>query len=280
MRSLRFTALALLAGLGCGKKDAPAPTTKDVKPIAETVATQVSDSYLAKVEALKAGTAFVTAVRDGMATAASLSPAFKTLIAPPELDADKAAGYSEHGLRVWLDAAKATANPDGLKVDLAAADYAILSNPGNKSGRIYLKLVKTAGVWIVEQARFHGRSGIEIAFVGSTPGATLATILFIEAALAGSKPELEALLSKSAKGKLAPPVFPDEIPQGFSRSKLNSALADAFPAGIAYVGIAQENAAMKASITFAVAGKNRVVEVKIAPGSGPGEFLIDDVQQK
>ena len=61
---------------------------------------------------------------------------------------------------------------------------------------------------------------------------------------------------------------------------MNSALADTFPAGMAYVGIAQENAAMKASITFAVAGKNRVVEVKIVPGAGPGEFLIDDIQQK
>ena len=280
MRSMRFTALALLAGLGCGKKDAPAPTAKETKPNTETIATKVSDSYLAKEEALKAGTAFVTAVRDGKTAPASLSPACKALIAPPELDADKVAGYSEHGLRVWLDAAKASASPDGLKVDLATADYAILSNPGSKSGRVYLRLVKTAGVWVVEQARFNGRSGLDIAFVGSTPGATLATILFVEAALAGSKSELEALLSKSAKGKLAPPVFPDEIPQGFSRSKLNSALADAFPAGIAYVGIAQDNAAMKAAITFAVAGKNRVVDVKIAPGTGPGEFLVDNVQQK
>ena len=280
MLSLRFTALALLAGLGCGKKDAPAPTAQETKPNAETIATKVSDSYPAKMDSLKAGTAFVTAVRDGKATPANLSPAFKALIAPPELDADKATGYSELGLRVWLDAAKATANPDGLKVDLAAADYAILSNPGSKSGRIYLMLLKTAGGWVVEQARFNGRSGLDIAYVGSTPGATLATILFIEAALAGSKPEIEALLSKSAKGKLAPPVFPDEIPQGYSRSKLNSALADAFPAGIAYAGIAQDNAAMKASITFALAGKNREVEIKIAPGTGPGEFLVDDVQQK
>ena len=285
MHSIRLSVglILLSVSLGCGKKDA-APTTKDSKPKDLTgtpsLPTTARNTGESSAAALKAATEFVKAVQEGKATSAMLTTAFKKVIAPPELDADKAAGYSEHGVRAWLDPAKAGADADGLKVDIATADYAVLSTAAGKPNRMFLRLAKTGGVWIVEHVRFKAKSTVGIASVGNTPAATLATAFFIEAALADNKAEMEAILTKAAKGKIAPPLFDGDKPQGYSRSKLNSALSELVPPGIVFEGLAQEQAGLKAAVTFAVGGKNRVLELKLVPGATPGEFLIDDVQQK
>jgi len=280
MRPIRiaFFAVAaaiLITGIGCGKKDS-APTTKDSKPKdSPTLPTTPANTGESNGAALKAATDFVKAVQDGKATSASLSLAFKKIIAPAELDADKAVGFSESGAQAWLSAAKATAKAEGLKVDLATADYAILSSVGNKPGRVFLRLAKVGTSWLVDHARFNARSTIEVA-----SAATLAAALFVEAVLAGDTPEIEALLSKTAKGKLAPPRFDDDKVQGFDRLNLRSSLADLFPAGLGFANVSQENAGLKATVTFTVAGANRIFVLTLAAGATPGEFLVDDLQQK
>ncbi len=285
MPPIRSTVLAValaFAALGCEKKNG-APTKASqasAAPIATlpSAATGTVDDH--KSAALAAGIEFVASVREGRVATASLGVAFKKIIAPPELDVDKAAGYSEPGVRAWLDAAKGGADSDGLKVDIATAEYAVLSTAAGKPDRLFLRLAKTGGIWIAEHVRFKAKSTIDIAFVGNAPAATLATAFFVEAALADNKAEIEALLTKAAKGKIAPPLFDGDKPQGYSRSKLNSALTELFPAGVAFVGLAQEQAGLKAAVTVAVGGKNRVLQLKLVPGAAPGEFLIDDVQQK
>jgi len=281
--SIAFAVL-LFASLGCGKKDSAAPTTKESKPAdptgtptLPTTATNTGDSG---AEALKAATDFLKAVQEGKATSASLTPGFKRVIAPPELEADKAPGYSESGVQAWLTAAKAVANADGLKVDLATPDYAVLSTPVDKPVRAFVRMVKAGTGWAVDHARLNAKSKADIAFVGNTPAAALATIFFVEAALAGNKAELETLLSKTAKGKIAPPLFEEDKAAGYSRIGLNSALGALFPEGTTFVGLTQEQAGMKALVTLASGDKNRSWELKLAPGAGPGEFLIDDLQQK
>jgi hypothetical protein len=202
-------------------------------------------------------------VAEGNATSASLSTGFKNVIAPPELAADQTAGYSESGVRAWLVSAKAHATADGLNVVLATPDYAVLSTSGNKPGKVFMRMVKSGGRWVVAHVRMNARSGLEIPFVGSTPSATLTTIFFVEAALAGNRAELAALLSKAAKGKLAAP-----------------SVVELFPEGTTFVSLSQEHAGLKAIVTLDSGGSKRAFEIKLAPGSDPGEFLIDDLRQK
>lgn len=258
----------LLGTIGCGKKDStPSSNPKD----ATVPMTPSGESGAGALGATK----FVKAVQDGKATSDLLTLAFKKVIASPELESDKAAGFSELGVQSWFASAKATAKADDLKVDFAAADYALVSTTGTKPGRVLIRMVKAGSSWLVDHARFNAQHN-----VNAVAAANLATGFFVEAVLAGSKFEIEALLSKGAKAKLAAPVFEEDKAQGFSRSRLNSTLADLFPAGTTFVSVAQDNGSLKALVTLAVAGKNRVLELKLAPGLAPGEFLVDDLQQK
>ena len=267
MHTIRLSvALLLLSGtVGCGKNDSTPSNPKDA-----AVPTAASgESNAAALGAAK----FLKAVQDGKATSDMLAPAFKKVIAPAELDADKAAGFSESGVRSWLADAKATAKTDDLKVDVMAADYAVLSTPKNASGRTVLRLVKSGTVWLVTYAKFGVKSSADV-----VTAAHAATVFFEEAIIAGNKSEIEAMLSKAAKAKLAAPGFDEDKPQGFSRSRLNSALADLFPAGFKVVGVSSAKDGLSSVLKIADGSKNRVLELKLAPGTSPGEFLIDDIQ--
>ena len=97
MHTLRLSVatLLLLGSLGCGKKETPAPTTPDSKKNSSgtpTLPVAVVGSGESTAAAQKAANEFVKAVQEGKATSASLTAAFKKVIAPPELEADKAAG--------------------------------------------------------------------------------------------------------------------------------------------------------------------------------------------
>ena len=280
-------AMVLLAGLGCGKKDTAAPTTKDINPAEPAIVPTLPTAAVAKTgdpdpAPLKAAAEFVKAVQEGKATSASLTDEFKKVIAPPELEADKAAGYSESGVQAWLSASKSMESAGGLKIDTAAPDYAIASTVVDKPGRVYLRLSKVGPDWLIDHARFNVRNTIGIPFVSGNPAAAaaLAMAFFIEAILTENKAEIEALLSKAAKSKFAPPLFDDDKLQGFSRLNLHSALAKLLPPGIGFKSLSQDDAGLKATVTFVQRGPSLVFIFKLVPGPTPGSFLIDDLQQK
>lgn len=289
MRPIRIAfcitaAACLLAGVGCGKKEVAAPTTKETKPndtgtpTLPTAAGVNTDE--AKATAMKAAAEFLKAVQEGKATTASLTVAFKKVIAPPELEADKALGYSKSSVQGWFSAGKATAVSDGLKVDFATSDYALVSTAA-KPGRTYLRLVKVNAVLLIDYAIF-GTIAADYPLPAGDVAARHFVAIAFAAALIGKKFDaVDALLSTSEKGKLAPPLFEADKEQGYSRSKLQSAFADLFASKLQLTGLGGSGLPGNMNLQLYVSeSKTYFINLKLIPGTTPGEFLIDDYQQK
>ena len=285
MHTIRLSvALALLlGGFGCGKNDS-APTDKQGKP-KDTPSLPVTAANSDSNAALKAAQDFVKAVQDGKASSAGLTPAFKKVIAPAELDADKATGFSESGVQAWLDTAKTRIGSHDLKVAYATADFALASAdyrteelPRIPPGKTYLRLIRSNTVWLIDYAII-GRTRTTFPLpVDGQAAPTFAAIAFTEAMLTRNSAGVEQLFSKSAKAKLAPPLFDTDKEQGYSKSKLKSAVADLLPGRPIFTGLVVAASSIK--IELNLDGAKKELELRMIPGATPGEFLIDDYQQK
>jgi hypothetical protein len=274
-------AVLLLAGFGCGKKESAAPTTKESKPAeptgTPTLPTAAANTGDSGAAALKAATDFLKAVQEGKATSASLTPAFKKAIAPPELEADKAVGYSESGVQAWLTTAKATATSDGLKIEAATADFAFASAGGVK-GKTYLRLLRVAGDWLIDYAISGAAAANATLPGGEQAGPAFAASAFADALIVKNFTAVEALLTKAARAKLAPPLFETDKEQGYSRSKLQSALGDLLSGQLTVASLSFGPGSAK--IELSAAGVKKSLDLKLVSGPTPGSFLIDDLQQK
>lgn len=276
--SLSVAFLLFVLSVGCGKKDSAAPMTKETKKDSTVTPTLPTSATNDGADSLKAATDFLKSVQDGKATSANLTDAFKKAIAPAELEADKAAGYAESGVTAWLSTAKTKATADAFRVDYASADYLIASAGTYKPGKSYVRLIKTENTWSVDSAIF-GSTAYNAPLIGSSQAAVeYTTIAFAEAILDKRFSEVEALLSKSAKEKLAPPLFDSDKEQGFSRSKLQSVFADLLAAKIESSGLSVTGTNGTFEITLA--GTRKTLRFKLTPGQSPGSFLIDDFQLK
>ena len=277
---LSVALILLLVSLGCGKKDA-APATKESKPKdssgTPTLPTSLANTGASSAAALKAATEFVKSVQDGKATSALLTPELKRLIAPPELDADKAVGFSEHNIQSWLISAKAIVSTGDAKTDFATSDYAIVSMAG-KPGTSRLRMLRRENTWLVDMALLNNMTPNFPMPSGDAAGPAFGALAFASALQGGNLNQVEWHLSKAVKAKIAPPLFDSDKDRGYSQSKLKSALNDlfGFPVEIAKFAVSGTSASFEVKGT----GPKKMIEFKLVPGSTPGEFLIDDLQQK
>ncbi len=275
-------ALVLVASLGCEKKDSAVPTTKESEPadptVSPTLPTAATNTDNAGAAPLKAAAEFLKAVQDVKATSASLTSAFKKVIAPPELEADKAAGYSESGVQAWLIAAKAKVAAEDIKLDTATAEYAFGSCGRSMPGKTYLRLLKVEGAWRIDYLIFANPSAAASLPGGEQAAPAFAALAFADSFVAKDFAAFESLLTKAAKQKLAPPLFDSDEKQGYSRSKLQTVLSDASSVKLDITRLSVGVGTAK--VELAGAGFQKMLDLKLAPGTGPGEFLIDDYQQK
>ena len=290
MSSIRFASCAgiLLASLGCGKNDNPGTqATKPARGVAqtETTALSIPSAGSTPAPALQSAKDFLKAVQEGKATSASLTTAFKKVIAPPELDADKAAGYSESGVQAWLGRAKTRIGTHDLKVGYATADFALASaeyrtefKARGLPGTTYLRLVRSGTAWAIDHAIIGTKDTKFPLPANDQAPRTFAAIAFAEALMAKDMVALENLLSKSAKAKLAPPLFDIDKEQGYSKSNLKSAVEKMYPSMPVFTGLDAGGEAIKVDFNLNGAIKNLIL--KLIAGTSPGEFLIDDYQQK
>ncbi len=264
MHTIRLSvALLLLLGtIGCGKKD----STQASNPKDSTVPTAPSgESSAASLSAAK----FVKAVQDGKATSDMLTPAFKKVIAPPELESDKAAGYSESGVRTWLDSAKASVGTEDSKFVSLTDEYAFAEGTA-KAGKTFLRLMFVDKKWLVDYVVFSGPTAKSLR--GGQTSQFFATLAFAEAIAAKNTVLIEALLTKTAKAKIAPPLFDEDKVQGFNRAKLKAAIDDLFSGKIAIENVNSDSNSGTIMATFR--GGMQSIQVTLVTGR-PGEFLID-----
>ena len=284
IRSSVAFAVLLFASVGCGKKDGAAPTTKassaEVGPIVPTPpsAAIVGDSGAAP---LKTATEFLKAVQEGKATSASLTPAFKKVIAPWELEADKAAGYSESGVRDWFARIKDRIGTTGCVLIHSTPEYAIAkasmtTGPSHGPANTYLHLVRSGAAWSIEDVLIDYVFGEFAIPDGERAAPSFAAWSFADAQVNKKIVKAEARMSKSLKAMLAPPLFDTDAGQGYSSSKLKSALEELFPNPHAVTKIEVSGVTGK----YELRGAKKTFDFKLVSGPTPGSFLIDDLQQK
>ena len=289
MRTLRYPLMAAcvvaLIG-GCGKPDGPATPSKPAdkpQPVvgAPTVPTAAGEDL--KASAITAATVFLKTVQEGKATSASLAPAFKKVIAPAELDADKAAGYSESGVREWLARLKWEGGSIAVAINHATADFAIAKTPysqGEKDGsaNIYIWLVRQESQWLVGEMLIDHVFGKFDIPDGEAAATTFAVRSFADGLIQKNLPKLESRMTKALKAKLAPPRFPADDAQGYSSSALKTAFAELSAGRVAVPKVELKGNA--ATLEVFAGDARKTIDVKLVPGATPGEFLIDDLQQK
>lgn len=273
MHTIRLSvALLLLLGtIGCGKKD----STQASNPKDSTVPTAPSgESSAASLSAAK----FVKAVQDGKATSAMLTPAFKKVIAPPELESDKAAGYSESGVRTWLSGLKEQSGDKDMVLKHSTSDLAIAKSHYSGAAQdgpanTYLWLVRSGSSWLIQDVVIDYVFS-EFAIPDGEQAATqFAAWSFADAVAKKNISKAEARMTKALKAKLAPPLFDSDKEQGYSSTKLKSALEDLFPGVRRVVKI---ESSLLAGKFFLTVDGSKTIGFKLTPG----EFLIDELQQK
>ena len=270
-------ALALLLLTGCGS-NAPAPTNAgpnipQVPPGARAPSSSTTDIH---PEAVEFARTFLTAADKGTPDVTKVTPAFKQLVGP----SDKPGGYSDWGAEQWLKEtlagkiktfvmSAASVNPDTVIV--TASDQA-----NGQPGRAVLRLTKSGSGLLVDWVHVAPqKERFNLGGSGSPLASTFAVNAFLDTLLKGQHALTESLLTPAAKARLAPPL---NDPLGYNRAML----------GIKLAGFRGNATEWRASGTEAAvsgqmidnAGTIRSFTLKLAKGSRPGEWLVEDFDVK
>ena len=280
MPPLRLSAVLLLLAfaLGCGKKDSAAPTTKDSKKDSIGTPTQPTsggDPAIDTKAPLAAAQAFLKAP-----SGAALAPAFKARIAPAELDADNAAGYSESGVRDWLASLGTAVQLGELRI-LSARGPAVLfagrfagNQPPESSATTFLQVSFVNSLWLVNEFCTYFVNGKNAELRHEDAERAAVAFAFANAILAKKPSQVEALLSPSLKAKLAPPLFDSDKAAGYNSGNLQSALLE-------YKPLFNKNPAFEwAGATALFAAADNKIELAFTAGPSQGLYLINDIRKK
>ena len=115
-----------------------------------------------------------------------------------------------------------------IKVEFGNADFAVVSAAEGKPARTYLRLVRIEKAWLIDYAIFPGTARDFLLPGGDEAALAFTAIAFAEALASKNFNEVEALFTKGAKSKLAPPLFETDKEQGYNRAKLKAAFADLY----------------------------------------------------
>ena len=145
-------------------------------------------------------------------------------------------------------------------------------------GKTYLRMVRYDKTWLIDYA-IVGSAMPFFAIPNSDQSAiAFAALAFGEALSVRNDSATEALLTKGAKAKLAPPLFDTDKEQGYSKSKLKSSLSYLFPMNPILKGLSVTGNTAKMEVQ--VEGGSGPLSYKLIPGTTPGEYLVDEFPLK
>ncbi len=264
VRPALWTALFAVGVAGCGKsaETKPAsPTPKADSPDKMTGPTpkQPPAPVGVPAEADDAAKAFLAATA---ADPSKLTAGFKKLIAPAATDAAKADWEAEQYL-----ANRVVGKAGTLKITYALAPDTVVAT----TAVAVLKLVKDPNGWLVDWIHV-GPPGDRTWPVDPT-GSAFVTAAFLDCAITQQSALVEAVLSPTLKAKLAPPSDDVDRARGYNQGILRLKLS-------AFRGSSTDYKTETVNVGEATGklGDGRAFTVKLAKGSKPGEWLVDDFQ--
>lgn len=267
--------LALLTALGCGS---PAPTgsksTDGKKPEnagkteASTTST-TSKPAAATAAADQFAAAFLSSVQAGKATPEELAPAFRSQIAEPVLEADRATGFSRSAAEKWLQQySNQSFQLDAKPVFTTANAAGFRGNTGERT--FSLRLVKAPTGWLVDWFAPVGPAGVKLP-VNSAEG--FAAAAFLDAVVSKSERLVEGMLSPAAKTREAPPFASDKA-RGYNRGVLLRRVEEFRSGAVAY-----NLAAITGDTATGTLG-DKPFTLKLIPGTEPGQWLVDAFEKQ
>ncbi len=304
-------ALALAAGLflalpGCGgekpkddkkgdkkddKKGDPNPGTPKVDPGTGNPKVEAPKPEIVDLSSGvgKDAVDFLQAVKAGTAKADKLSAGFVKLIGlPAELPSDKAKGYSTDAAEGWLKRVGSEVGFAPPHYTKHAGDTAVFRGGlvGKPNGRYSLRMVKEGNAWKVDWLSL---SSVEVKGSSTNPSADavfqeFATTAIVEAVCdKDAMPPAERTMVIAAglvpafRTKLAPP-FGSDKDQGFdfNRGALTLEIAKIGDKAESVFFTPQGEAAFKVEVTRA-GGAKAAYSVKLAKGTAPGQWLVENV---
>ncbi len=278
---MKFVRLAVLVGVclvpACNKPAAPVATpTSAAKPATGTASTAPAapnaGSPSDEAAARDAGHEFLTALKAGRATAATLTSEFRALVAAGSGAPDWA---SQH----WLDEFKGDAVASQLYLPLGDG-VLVAATPiagADPKPTTYCKILRTPGASKYAVAWLHTSPSRPPVELSTDTAAKFAGVAFVDTVLTKQTRLAESLIAPAAAKKLAPPLDDEDAKLGYNRGiltiKLNG-FREAFTS-------ATFGPAVKAGANLTVSGEltgpgseRRKFVVTVAPG-GSGWFVED-----
>ncbi len=265
--------LALVLLTGCGSQ-APPPAKAPPAPTLNVPAAGTTSSTTAQTDVLAAAHEFLTAADKGSPDVAKVTSAFKQLIGP----ADKPGGYSDWAAEQWLKEQltgkvktiatwSGSAAPDTVIV--AASDQA-----PTQPRRVVLRMVKHGTGFLVDWVHVAPAQDRLNLGAGDSTAMAFAAQAFLDTLVTGQPTLAESLLTPAFKARLAPPL---NDPLGYNRAMLGIKL-------VSFRGKATEWKGALSDMTMTgqlvEIGKERPFTLKLAKGSRPGEWLVEDFDVK
>lgn len=274
--------VGLLAAVGCTKPspnppipEPPVKTAVDITPPRTGVGADTTPSHAAPaVDPAAFAKDFLKAVHEGSATAAGLTPAFKTVIAPPAFDADAARGYSDAVADSWLKQYQGKLTAPSVYPFGGDANTQLFTAflPGEKPRHVALRLTKADGGWLAD---WFFPAEVEPTVPKSGDAAAFAAVAFLDALLSGHGHVAAGLMAADAKARLAPPFGGQKQP--YNAGILDQKLATYRGSFTSFSVAKAEGGTVAGELTGGPAAK-KPFTLRLAAGGRPGEWLVDDVK--
>ena len=278
---MKFVRLAVLVGVclvpACTKPAAPVATpTSAGKPATGTASTAPAapnaGSPSDEAAARDAGHEFLTALKAGRATAATLTSEFRALVAAGSGAPDWA---SQH----WLDEFKGDAVASQLYLPLGDGVLVAATAIGGADPKptTYCKMLRTPGASKYAVAWLHTSPSRPAVDLATDTAARFAGVAFVDTVLTKQTRLAESLIAPAAAKKLAPPLDDEDAKLGYNRGILTIKL-NGFREAFTSVTFAPP---VKAGANLTISGEltgpgteRRKFVVTVAPvGSG---WLVED----
>lgn len=209
---------------------------------------------------------FLKAVRDGKATPAQLTPEFKKVYAPAELEAEKAQGYSDTAATQLLKLA-ATEVGDDPKLVSADGQFALFAAKGKAGERTLLRVAADGKIdWL----GVGPKNLPDSPFKGDADAAQFAAMAFLDAALTRKFHLAEGLMSEAGRAKLGASVIDGKYNFGAFKNKLEELFGGATQYTV--------TAATKDTVTATFGGKTATV--KLTAGRSAADVKVDQIEVK
>lgn len=265
--------LAWTTTLGCGSPAPKASPSSSEKKAPTSSAAKAANPTASKSSPSRSADAFAAAflaqVQAGTATPDQLSASFRSLIAEPVLEADRAAGYSHAEAEKWLRSFTGSSFQCDAKPVFATADVAGFRGRAG-SATFALRVRKTGSGWVVDWFAPIGPAAIPLP-VANAESFTAAA--FLDAVVSKSERFAEGLLTTGAKTREAPPFASDKT-RGYNRGVLKRRLEEFRGGAVAY------NLAAVSGDTVTGTLGSQPFTLKLSPGTEPGQWLIDSFEKK